>query len=367
MRRTRRPLRFYAAVALGALAAIGVVVTVVLPPSPVPDRADLRPMAAPEAVRATYASADRYGAVERGGVALRYAVWRARPNQGAAPRGSVIILPGRGEFIEKYAIEVVPELLERGWQVYAIDWRGQGLSGRSLSDAQRGHIDSFDTYVADLEALWREAVAPEAPQPVVALAHSMGGHTLLRWLAERDGAPPIAAAVLAAPMTGLRREDAIRVALTVLPEMPTVDERYFFGFGPFQIIGREFVGNRVTHDERRFRFAEQWFAADPRLTLGGPTIGWLRQAARSIRKMLEPGYLERVRTPTLILSAGQDQLVDRNSHLPAAARLAVAKVVDYEDSMHEIMMERDAIRARFWSDFYSHVDAFAPAPKEFRP
>lgn len=341
--------------------------SVVSPPPPaVENRADLHPAAIPEEVRATYVPADGYAAVERAGAGLRVATWRAHPAGGAPPRGSVLILPGRGEFVEKYAAEVVPELLARRWQAYAIDWRGQGLSGRALSDSQRGHIDTFDTYVADLEAVW-SSIAAEAPRPVVALAHSMGGHNALRWLAERDGDPPLAASVLCAPMIGLRREDAIRVALTVLPEMQTVDERYFFGFGPFQIIGREFIGNRVTHDERRFRFAEQWFRADPRLALGGPTIGWLRQAARSIRKTQQPGYFERVTTPTLILSARQDQLVDPDAHAPAAARLAVAKVVDYEDSMHEIMMERDPIRARFWSDFYGHVDAFAPPPQGHLP
>ena len=53
------------------------------------------------------------------------------------PRGTVVLLTGRGEFIEKYATEVVGELLERGFAVVALDWRGQGLSDRPLPSTTR--------------------------------------------------------------------------------------------------------------------------------------------------------------------------------------------------------------------------------------
>jgi len=39
---------------------------------------------------------------------------------------TILLLAGRGEFIEKYATEIVGELLERGFAVIAADWRGQG-------------------------------------------------------------------------------------------------------------------------------------------------------------------------------------------------------------------------------------------------
>ena len=81
------------------------------------------------------------------------------------PRGTILLLTGRGEFIEKYATEVVGELLGRGFAVIALDWRGQGLSYRPLADHEKGHIDSFDTYLADLKLFLQSVVAPEAPRP----------------------------------------------------------------------------------------------------------------------------------------------------------------------------------------------------------
>ena len=95
-------------------------------------------------------------------------------------KGSVVLLTGRGEFIEKYATEVVGELLGRGYCVYALDWRGQGLSDRPLADRGKGHIDNFSTYMADLQLFLDKVVAPAAPRPILALCHSMGAHIMMR-------------------------------------------------------------------------------------------------------------------------------------------------------------------------------------------
>src|SRR4030095_9837070 len=239
---------------------------------------DLDPTAAPTGVppelAASYRPADRYGFLERAGARLRYACW----NASGTARGSVVVLGGRGEFIEKYATEVVGELLARGFAVFALEWRGTGLSDRPLPDRDKGHIDTFTTYMADLELFLEAVVAPAAPRPVFALCHSMGGHILLRHLAE-SGAGPLAAALIVSPMTALPREAFLRSVLMVMPELPAIDHRYLFGTGPFVHLAREFTTNYVTHDERRYRFTEVWFKADPRLSVGGPTVGWGRPAA----------------------------------------------------------------------------------------
>jgi lysophospholipase len=309
---------------------------------------DQDPTAAPAAVptnlAATYVVPDRCGFLERSGARLRYACW----NVPGTPRGTVVVLTGRGEFIEKYATEVTGELLERGYAVIALDWRGQGLSDRLLADRDKGHIDSFATYVGDLQLFLDKVVVPVAPRPVLLLCHSMGAHIALRALAE-NGPGPVAAGVFVAPMTGLRREAMLRSVLMLMPPVPMVEERYLFGTGPF--VAQEFRSNVVTHDERRYGFTADWFAADPRLALGGPTIGWARQALRSMTLTLAPGYLERIDLPMLLLSAGDDPLVDSRTHGPVAARLRHAEHLDIAGARHEIMMEIDAIRAHFWKAF----------------
>jgi len=231
-----------------------------------------------------------------------------------------------------------------------MDWRGQGLSHRPLADRGKGHIDNFGTYLADLQLFLEEIVAPTARRPILGLCHSMGAHIMMRELAE-NGSGPFSAGVFVAPMTALRREAMLRSVLMLMPEVPVVEERYLFGTGPFLLLAREFHSNFVTHDEWRYRFTEDWFAADPRLTMGGPTVGWSRQAARSMSAALAPGYLERIDLPVLLITAGEDRLIDSRTHGPVTARLRQCEHVTFAGARHEVMMETDDLRAQFWQAF----------------
>jgi len=42
-----------------------------------------------------------------------------------------------------------------------------------------------------------------------------------------------------------------------------------------------------------------------------------------------------------------------------AARLPCGRYVEFADAEHEIMMENDSIRARFWQEFDSFIGAYA--------
>ena len=304
------------------------------------------PAIVPSGIAPTYRPADRYGFIDAPGGRLRVAAW----NSTGTARASVILFGGRGEFIDKYATEVVGELLARDFAVLSMDWRGQGLSSRMLADPGKGHIDDFATYVADLKLFLEDMVVPATQRPVIMLAHSMGGHIALRALAEL-GPGPIAAAMLVSPMTGLRQDALLRGVMAILPQIRAVDERYSFGSGPYVATNRAFPNNDLTHDERHFRFTDQWFGADPRLVLGGPTIGWARQALRSMHRAGAAGYLERVALPIMLLSGSKDTVVNIESHAAVVARLPRAERVVLPGAWHEIMMETDPIRALFWQAF----------------
>ncbi len=66
---------------------------------------------------------------------------------------------------------------------------------------------------------------------------------------------------------------------------------------------------------------------------------------------LEPGYLERIQLPLLLISAGEDRLIDPKSHVQVAARLRHGEHFTIAHARHEIMMETDDIRALFWEAF----------------
>src|SRR5262245_16231708 len=110
------------------------------------------------------------------GLQLRFARWR--PTRGPE-RGTICLFQGRGEFIEKY-FEVVADLRRRGFSVATLDWRGQGGSERLLYNSRKGHVRSFADFDGDLGTFMKEIVLPDCQPPFIALAHSMGGHILLR-------------------------------------------------------------------------------------------------------------------------------------------------------------------------------------------
>jgi lysophospholipase len=109
------------------------------------------------------------------GVNLRFARWLPP----AGRKGTVVILQGRAEWIEKY-FETVRDLRSRGFAVATLDWRGQGLSERMLGDRRKGYVRDFAEYDSDLETFMREIVMPDCPPPLFALGHSTGATVLIR-------------------------------------------------------------------------------------------------------------------------------------------------------------------------------------------
>jgi lysophospholipase len=124
--------------------------------------------------------------------------------------GTIAILPGRAEFIEKY-FEVIGELLSRNFDVAILDWRGQGLSGRLANDPRKGHIGDFGTMSA-ISTPWWNRSRTVLPAPVVRLAIPMGATIALAQA--RAGRSPFARMVLTAPMIdiyGLRFQRGKRI------------------------------------------------------------------------------------------------------------------------------------------------------------
>ncbi|HEY3696154.1 alpha/beta hydrolase [Phenylobacterium sp.] len=273
-------------------------------------------------------------------------------------RGSVVLSGGRTEPIEKY-FEVVGELLARGFVVLAHDWRGQGLSQRYLPDRLRGHADGHQTFLSDFHALLA-AFGDRLPEPWIALGHSMGGCLTLLAVAQGE-APRFAAAVLSAPMLGLK-----------LPMPPGVAgglARLFRAIGrgsgyTLRQQGRPFddtfEGNLLTHDERRFRRYRRQVEACPELALGGVTWGWLDFAFRAMAEFARAERLRAITLPVLMLIAEADRIIDTEAQRAVATRLPDVRVVVVPDARHEILMETDDRRAVVWAAFDALAARVAP-------
>ena len=289
----------------------------------------------------------------RGGVKVR--VLTAPATRGEA-RGSVIVAPGRTEFIEKY-FEVIRELQARGFAVFCIDWRGQGLSGREVENSLKGHVVSFDDPVNDLSTALK-LLANRLPRPYIGLAHSMGGAITLRALMTRR--VEYDAAAFSAPMWGI--PNLTDVAKKYVRFMVSLGAGGQFAPNVEKKWKREnFKKNPVTHDKARHDRCQGLIAEEPRLALAGPTNGWVAAAADATEGFRQPGALAHVRIPILVATAGEEQLVDNAAHEAVVHELPDVRHVTIEGAKHEILMEVDPIRNRFWEAFDELVERVVPA------
>lgn len=295
------------------------------------------------------------------GTKLRVAQWEATR---APLRGTVVVVPGRSEFIEKY-FEVVADLRRRGFAVVVADLRGQGGSDRALHDPLKGHVWSFKEYDRDLDVVMRDVVAASCPRPYIGLGHSLGGHILLR--AGSKAASPFERMVLSAPM--IRINDAqlngVRPGpARMLSEVATLlglGRLYVPGGGPPDRVIDDFKGNPLTSDHERYMRARAVLTEAPDLDIGSPTVGWLRAAFRSMTYLQAPDTPGSMRVPMLFFVAGEDQIVSSTSIEDFAVRTKLGTTVLLASSRHEIMQETDEIRSRYWAAFDAYLTSAAAA------
>lgn len=268
---------------------------------------------------------------------------------GTRTRGSILFANGRGDFVEKY-LEPLAHWHGRGWNVTSFDWRSQG---DSRGDIANGHLDSFEALTADGAALI-QAWAAEAPGPHVAIGHSMGGHLLLRVLA--DYRPRLQAVVLVAPMIGIN-------SWPLPPALAQLVAQSFCTLGWSRVPvwrggnfreGAKSQRSRIlTSCEARYSDELWWYGQQPGFLLGAPSWGWLNAAYRSIAE-LTPARLKAVEVPVLLLGTERDRLVSAAAIRRAAGLLPTAALIMYPDAGHELLREADPVRL----DALARIDAF---------
>lgn len=282
---------------------------------------------------------------------------RAGRFDAAGPRGLCLLLIGQSEYIEKY-FEVIDELRGRGLSVVTFDWRGQGGSERLLPNPRKAHIAEFSDYDLDLDTVMQKMALPLAKNlnlPLIAMAHSMGGHNLIRRLHDVPG--EFRSAVLCAPMINIKprgypRWLVERIAIHLNRKMPSTE--FVWGVADRDQMTLPFAAQIITSDPTRYARTQAILKAEPELRVNGPTWGWLAAAFRSIALLKQPGYAEAIQTPVLLFGAGRDQVCDTAAARAFAARMPHAQFMELPGAEHEILMERDTFRLSLWQRF----DAF---------
>ncbi|TYR30194.1 alpha/beta hydrolase [Mesorhizobium microcysteis] len=286
------------------------------------------------------------------GKRIRYARFAAdaRPLQ-----GTVVILTGRNECIEKY-FETIRDLSARGFGAAIFDLRGQGGSDRLLKDPHRGYINDFDDYVADIGPFFQDVVLPDCRGPYYLLAHSTGA--LVALMATPLLTNRVQRMVLTAPLMGFANQPlSMQNTLRLASLLNAV------GLGSIYMTGRRkagtlpaFPGNTLTTDAARFARNIDIYRHHPKLAIAGPTASWIRAACIACERVQEPDFIADLNIPTLIVAAGADRVVDTPTIERFARCLRTGSLVTIDGARHEILQEADAYREQFFAAF----DAFIP-------
>jgi lysophospholipase len=278
------------------------------------------------------------------------------PFKGKKLRGSVIISPGRTEYIEKHATTAV-DLIARGFNVLIVDQRGQGWSDRLTPDHMAGHMDSFQDAATHL-SLAIEAAGARLKGPHVLLCHSMGGCIGLE-AALMEKLPSVVAAAFSAPMWGL-----------VVPAYARLMAKSMTAMGQGGAIAPTtskvwkpdaFEGNAVTHDAQHFARNNALFLAELELQIGGPTNGWLAGAFATMDSFTSD-RLAALKLPILVVSGEAESVVDNSAHVRIAGQLPHAVLRTIPGAKHEMLHELPHLRAQFWTHFDTWLATTLPNP-----
>ncbi|WP_421219157.1 alpha/beta fold hydrolase [Aeromonas jandaei] len=271
------------------------------------------------------------------GVAIRYAALRQEKVDRA-----ILIVNGRVESYLKYQ-ELAWDLWRQGYSLYLIDHRGQGMSGRMLSDHDKGYVDQFDDYVVDMKQFHDQIIMADKPAKLFLLAHSMGGAISARYLERWPD--DIRAAVLSSPMLGINLGGLPKwLAKGLATTIGTVggwfgEPPYGPGQGPYQDHG--FADNELTHSQSRYQAFRQIYEQHPQIKLGGATAHWIYQGITGADAAIADAGA--IKTPLLLLQAGNDSVVDNAAQdaFCTKARCEGGKPLRIEGAWHELFIESD--------------------------
>ena len=286
--------------------------------------------------------------VQVGAARIRLASWKH------GDKGTVLLLPGRTECVEKYG-RAAGDFAARGFSVITIDWRGQGLADRPMPDRMMGHVDDFAEFQQDLDAMLVEAARQDLPRPYFMVAHSMGGCIGLRGLMR---GLPVKAAVFSAPMWGIAMAAWLRPVATVVSALAAplgLVSRYAPSTsGETYLLKAPFAGNVLTTDREMWDYMRRQVVEAPDLALGGPSIGWLKAALHECAAL---AAMPAPPVPTICGLGTAEKVVDVPPVHLRMAGWSKGQLDLYPGAEHEIMMEGPAARKRFFDRAASLFEA----------
>lgn len=271
------------------------------------------------------------------GIRLRIGHWKSTTSE----NGTILVFPGRTEYIEKYG-RTVTDLVELGYSVLVVDWRGQGLSDRITEDPMTGHVIRFTDYQKDVSAMLEAAVELDLPKPWYMLGHSLGACIGLRALIEGLS---VAASAFTSPMWSIKLPAVKRAAAWPLSwAAQSLGQGHVYApgtNGSSYVLSTPFEDNRLTNDPDMYQYFIRQATTLTDHQIGGPSMGWLFQTLKetnALTKMPSPDV------PCLALCGTHDELIETTVVQRRMARWPSGTFEQIHDAKHDLLSEVAAIR-----------------------
>jgi lysophospholipase len=340
------------------------------------------------------------GWVAAGCSGLEYAVIRHTPGR-AAPL-ALVMCTGWSETFLKFK-ELAFDLVrgtDEPCDVFLMDHRSQGLSGRLHPNPQVTWVHDFDDYVHDLLHFVDRVVTGTGTKTgtqtgtqrrprVHFYAHSMGGLIGTRAAIQRPGI--FDRMVLSAPMLGIdpmqiNQSPYVRALFPPWAQRCLAELACCLGYGGTYLPGCKDLDteladvggwrlqrgdlNRCTSTWGRMSEYE-WHVRRtvPRSLVNGPAWRWLRAAYVG---RLDSGTLTREDVealggvPILVFQAGEEKLVNNRTIVSFHQAVPSCRRVLVAGAKHELHMERDEYRDGMVANIAAFFNAAAPQDVEMR-
>lgn len=286
------------------------------------------------------------------GIRLRYALF---PRTGKTHKGTVCIVQGRTEFIEKY-FETIADFQKRGFAVATFDLRGQGGSDRLIANRKLGYVENFDDYWTDLKSFHGQILLPDCPPPFFLVGHSTGG--LVSLLAATRDRLMFDRAFLCSPMIGL---PGLPLGLKAASRLVSVAR--FLGLSGLPLrrkadrpqSAETFVGNPLTSDRTRYMRMVDVITARPELEITSPTLAWIGSSLKGMLQANGDDFPSSLKIPVFICAAACDRIVDTAATEALGLRLRTGHHVVIPGANHEMLLETDTVREQVFAAFDAFV------------
>ena len=279
-------------------------------------------------------------------------------------KGRVVVTPGYGDSVN-FHYDAIRKWQERGFEVYAMDWIGQGVSDREdPARIQSPNDRLMIRHMLDLQKFVEEVVPSKGPGPLILSTHSMGGHIGMLHLKHFPGV--FDAAVMGAPLLDLNTSILPRSVFKGIVKAANA-----LGFDDNPLPNWRHLINRVTAASENIRNLTEHNPEDLSLSeqgqlrmrellkdaeVGLPTWGFLRRIYPSLEEMRRDDYFDDINTPVLIVAAGMDELIRNKALAFAAKELPNGHLLEAPLSGHGVWNGTEKHKTLLWNGVDKFVE-----------